>query len=155
MTQRPTAREQLAAALAQPKRGTRLTPRQVQDRLVTEKQLQDCVIGLARTLGYLAHHEYDSRRSEPGYPDVTIVGYGLFMMPELKTQLGRVRLAQRKWIAALHEAGIDAPVWRPSDCSSGEIERILRRGVETDRIVTNGMARGLERIAKIETGRAS
>lgn len=80
---------------------------------MTEKQFQQAVTDLARLLGLLVYHPYDSRRSEPGFPDLTIVGRAGVLFRELKTTRGRLTPAQRKWIGALNEAGADADVWRP------------------------------------------
>jgi hypothetical protein len=89
-----------------------------------EKDLQESVREMAMKLGYLVYHTHDSRRSEPGYPDLTIVGHGRLLVRELKRQsdrLGRVTPKQREWLAALADAGVDAGVWRPADLLSGQI----------------------------------
>jgi hypothetical protein len=89
---------------------------------VTEKVFQAQVIELARLLGYLVYHPYDSRRSEKGYPDLTMVKPGCDDRPgriifaELKTNVGRVSPSQREWLQALEGCpGVECYLWRPSD----------------------------------------
>jgi hypothetical protein len=95
-----------------------------------EKQLQDHIIGVAHALGWLAYHTHDSRRSEPGYPDLHLIhaGRGISLFRELKTRTGRVSPDQRKWGAALEAAGHDFAIWRPVDLWSGLILEQLQRG---------------------------
>jgi hypothetical protein len=75
---------------------------------------------LMKDLGLLAFHTRDSRRSEQGYPDWTIVGKRV-LFRELKTQRGRLSPSQKGWLAKLTAAGQDAGVWRPADLMSGRI----------------------------------
>ena len=82
---------------------------------MTEKQLQQLVLGACRQLRLLAYHTYDSRKSQPGFPDLVIVGGTTILYRELKTEKGKVTSAQNYWLDALRHAGIDADVWRPSD----------------------------------------
>lgn len=92
---------------------------------IKEKQFQELVIQAARMTGWACYHTHDSRRSEPGYPDLHLVhgvrGESLFA--ELKTEKGQLSAAQKHWLAILAAAGQRAYVWRPSDWDS--IERIL------------------------------
>ena len=59
---------------------------------LTERQFQRQVLDLARLCGYRAYHTHDSRRSQPGFPDIVLVNperrHTLFV--ELKTSTGRV-----------------------------------------------------------------
>jgi hypothetical protein len=41
---------------------------------MTEKQLQQLIIGACRWAGLLVYHTFDSRRSASGFPDLVIVG---------------------------------------------------------------------------------
>lgn len=84
---------------------------------MTEAAFQAQVVALARSLGWLAWHTYDSRRSAPGFPDLTLVHpqRGLLKFRELKTAKGRVRPEQSQCLAALAATGADAAVWRPAD----------------------------------------
>ena len=40
--------------------------------MATEKQWQATVTQLAQTLGWMVYHTHDSRRSEPGFPDLVL-----------------------------------------------------------------------------------
>ena len=95
---------------------------------MTEKTLQGLVIRTARILGWLVYHTYDSRRSEPGFPDLVLVHpvHGI-IFAELKTARGELTADQRAWFAAIvpHE-GVQAHIWRPKDWESREIIQRLQ-----------------------------
>jgi hypothetical protein len=102
--------------------------------VMLEKDLQESVREMAVTLGYLVYHTHDSRRSEPGYPDLTMVGHGRLLVRELKRQSGRLGVVtpeQKAWLAALTDAGVDAGVWRPADLLSGVILNELKGAAVT------------------------
>ena len=96
---------------------------------MTEAQLQDAVLDLARFAGYLAYHTFDSRRSAPGFPDLVLVHadprIGRAIYAELKTERGRLRHEQMQWLTALEASGHEVHVWRPRDWRSGAIEAVL------------------------------
>jgi hypothetical protein len=74
------------------------------------------VIALARLAGYLVYHTHDSRRSEAGYPDLTITGKGRIIFAELKSERGRLRPEQSIWLAALAQCpGVEVAMWKPSN----------------------------------------
>jgi hypothetical protein len=80
---------------------------------LTEKQWQAQVVQLARTLGWhRPMHIYDSRRTEPGWPDLALVR-DRFLLLELKTETGRLTNPQRNWIGRLHKANVEVYVVRP------------------------------------------
>ncbi len=81
--------------------------------LMTERQLLDAVREACRWAGLLAYHTFNSRRSEPGFPDLVIVGPAGVIFRELKAERGRLTADQRTWLDQLTEAGADAAVWRP------------------------------------------
>jgi hypothetical protein len=81
---------------------------------LTERQWQAQVVDAARLLGWRVYHTHDSRRSEPGWPDLALVRDRL-IMAELKTDRGRVSLAQREWLDALRAADVETYLWRPAD----------------------------------------
>jgi hypothetical protein len=81
---------------------------------VAEKDFQATVVAAAEQLGWRAFHTYDSRRSEPGFPDLVLVRERVVFV-ELKTERGRVSAEQAAWVAALCEAGAECHVWRPGD----------------------------------------
>ena len=91
--------------------------RQMRAASMTERTLQNVIIAAAKRHGWLVYHTFDSRRSEPGYPDLTLVHprLGVHAYRELKQQKGRVTPEQRRWLTALTAAGVDAAVWRPWD----------------------------------------
>jgi hypothetical protein len=80
-----------------------------------ERDFQRAVCKLAKVLGCMVYHTHDSRRSEPGFPDLVIVGRHGVMFRELKAQGGRLSPEQETWIYGLRNADADAAVWRPSD----------------------------------------
>ena len=91
-----------------------------------EKEWQAQVVSLARRLGWMTYHTYDSRRSEPGWPDLVLLRERM-VIAELKTQKGRVSEAQQKWLDALREAGVETYLWRPSDM--GQVAAtLMKRG---------------------------
>lgn len=92
---------------------------------MTEKQLQQAIVDCARLLGWLVFHPYDSRKSEPGFPDLVMVRDRV-VYAELKRAGGSTTPAQQKWIHALREAGEEVHVWRPVDWTRGTIEAALR-----------------------------
>lgn len=94
---------------------------------MTERQLQGTVQQLAQVLGWRHYHTHDSRRSNPGYPDLTLVhpGQGRVIWAELKTTRGRVSPAQREWIGDLEAAGQEVYVWRPTHLQDGTIQKVL------------------------------
>lgn len=101
---------------------------------MTEKDLQAAIVELAGYLGWLVFHPYDSRRSQPGYPDLTLCRpprgageCGRVIFAEIKTAVGRLRPAQRVWLAALGDCpGVETYIFRPEQWRSGDIETILR-----------------------------
>ena len=97
---------------------------------MTEKELQANIVKLARLLGYLVYHTYDSRKSEPGFPDLVMVRWGdhRLIFAELKSAKGKVTDPQRRWLEHLGLVcmEVEAYVWRPEDWTSGTIEQVLR-----------------------------
>lgn len=93
----------------------------------SEASFQRQVIQLATAYGYRCYHTHDSRRSQPGFPDLVLVRRkargrsGRVIFAELKTDKGRMRPAQQEWLYELLEADAEAYIWRP-----GEMERIQR-----------------------------
>ena len=96
---------------------------------MTEKQLMAATVELARLLGYLVYHPFDSRRSVAGFPDLTMCRGSRLLFVELKTEKGIESVAQLDWSQALHHAGAETYLWRPKDWLDGTIEATLRREV--------------------------
>lgn len=86
---------------------------------VRERDFQQLVLQAAAFYGWLAYHTYDSRRSQPGFPDLVLCHpSGDFLLAELKSERGRVRPEQHRWLAALSASQIEWHVWRPSQIDS-------------------------------------
>lgn len=107
---------------------------------MSEAELQDAVIDLARLLGWRVAHFRAARTADggwrtavstdgAGFPDLVLahVRHGV-IFAELKSATGRVRPDQETWINTLAMAGAHATVWRPSHWRDGTIERVLRGG---------------------------
>ena len=76
------------------------------ERSMTERALQQALIDAARYSGWLVYHTYDSRRSEPGFPDLVLVHPTRCELAfiECKGPRGRVSEHQKRWLAALESA---------------------------------------------------
>ena len=83
---------------------------------ITEQQFQFAVKRAAMAYGWLVYHTYDSRRSDPGFPDLFMVRNGQAIAAELKREKRSVvSAAQEDWLDVLSEVpGIRTHVWRPS-----------------------------------------
>lgn len=92
-----------------------------------EKEFQQRVVDYARTLNWAAYHTHDSRRSEPGFPDLVLVRGPRLVFAELKTEIGSTTADQERWLDALCkvEGRPEVFVWRPSEWES-EIMEVLR-----------------------------
>jgi hypothetical protein len=90
----------------------------------SEKGFQHQVLFFAALCQWRRYHTWDARRSEPGYPDLTLVRGPRLVFAELKTETGRLSAAQRNWIGALGETPAEVYCWRPSDWA--DIQRVLR-----------------------------
>ena len=92
---------------------------------LSERQWQDLVIGAAKALGWIVYHTHDSRRSEPGFPDLILIRGNVLVAVELKTMKGRVRPEQVLWVEAFAGVSqVSSMLARPSDWE--QIERVLR-----------------------------
>jgi len=84
--------------------------------LVTEASWQATVTGAAEVFDWFVYHNPDSRRSNPGFPDLVLIRPPRVMFLELKRQTGRLSPTQREVIAALEQCpGVEVHVARPSD----------------------------------------
>ena len=59
------------------------------------------IVTLARLCGWLVYYVPDSRRSPPGFPDLTLVGHRRLIFAEIKTGSGRLTVDQAQWIETL------------------------------------------------------
>ena len=81
---------------------------------MTEKEFQAQIVELVGVLGGMVYHTYDSRRSAPGFPDLTIVTRDRrLIFAELKNDRGRVTEYQKSWLEALPDHQVY--LWRPDD----------------------------------------
>ena len=89
-----------------------------------EEQFKQAVIDMARLHQWLVYHTYDSRRSAPGFPDLTLVRDGKLIFAELKVGKNNPTESQRRWLTELRRANCAVYLWRP--CDWREIEQVLR-----------------------------
>ena len=86
--------------------------------VVTEASWQSTVIDLAELTGWWVYHNPDSRRSQPGFPDLVLIRAPRVMFLELKRETGRLSTVQREVIGHLEACpGVEVHVARPSDWS--------------------------------------
>lgn len=78
-----------------------------------EKDFQSMIVKHAKQRGWLVYHTFDSRRSEPGFPDLVLVRGETALFRELKTDTGKLTEPQKRWGAQLKKVNIDYAVWRP------------------------------------------
>ena len=93
----------------------------------TEKAFTEEVRKVARTLGWLEMHPFDSRRTTAGFPDLTMVRKPRVVFAELKLDVKRSKLspAQIVWKEELEQCkGVEYYLWRPSNWE--EIIGVLR-----------------------------
>jgi|SRR5215472_17895169 len=88
---------------------------------MSEAELQERVRGMCAQLGLYHYHPHDSRRSEPGWPDSTIIGPNGVMFRELKNATRQLTSAQRAVGYRLQALSQDWAVWRPADLLSGRV----------------------------------
>ena len=111
--------------------------RETLDAAMAEAVLYEAVRAHLKAFGWRWYHTRDSRGSNAGFPDIVATrgnGFGPLLFIELKREKGKETSEQIAWREALTGAGGEshtpygakAFVWRPSDLSSGEIERVLR-----------------------------
>lgn len=91
---------------------------------MSEADLQRLVLELCKRLDLPAYHTYDSRRCEPGFPDLVIVGRTI-LYRELKSATGTVTAEQRFWQSRIKAAGGDWDLWRPADWRSMRVFKEL------------------------------
>jgi hypothetical protein len=90
----------------------------------TEAQFQATVLAVARVRGWLVFHDFDSRRSTPGFPDLVMARDGDVIFAELKLDGKRPTPAQQAWLDALPAALVGVYCWRPENWP--EIEERLK-----------------------------
>lgn len=124
-----------------------LTPEECADRQMSERVLQDRVVGRAKRRGWKVAHagkgwvgDQESGTGQfvtpmsPGWPDLTLAkeGHSLIFF-ELKREQGEVDDNQWFWLRLLNRTGNFAVIIRPSDLREGRVTTILNEGSPIDR----------------------
>lgn len=94
--------------------------------LVKERDFMQSVISTARRYGWMVYHTFNSKRSEPGFPDCVFLGGGRCVVAELKDMRRDPTDAQVKWLDEFNRAGIEAYLIRP-DQESWFVDEVLGR----------------------------
>lgn len=110
------------------------TTRRTLNQAMSEEDLQQQILQLARLEGWLAHHTRPARtdkgwrlplQGDPGYPDLTLAHPdGLVVIAELKRERGKPTEQQEAWLDTMNGAELYSTLWRPSDWDY--IEQLLR-----------------------------
>lgn len=112
-----------------------MTARDALAASMSEDQLQRSVQERATIHGWRWHHETDSRRSNPGLPDLVMVHpvQRRIAFWELKRQSPRAKTTdeQRAWLEAAAAAGAEAAVIRPLDLLDGTVDAMLAQRPNT------------------------
>ena len=97
--------------------------------LMSEEVFQSHVLLMATLLGWDFYHTHDSRRSQPGYPDLHLwhPKHGQ-LFRERKNMQGKQASKQSEVEASLRAAGADVEVWRPADIDGRIIEELKGQG---------------------------
>lgn len=95
---------------------TRLPYQRIHDESISEAALQNSMLEVAQMNDWKCHHETDSRRSNPGFPDLVCVHptHGVVFI-ELKTEKKYLRAPQRVWRDVLVASGARYYLFRPRD----------------------------------------
>lgn len=82
-----------------------------------EADFQQQLTTAAKRMGYRCYHTHDSRKSEPGFPDVVLASprQKRIVYAELKQDGENLSEDQAWWAAALLEAGHEWYLWRFKD----------------------------------------
>jgi len=105
---------------------------------LSEAQLCDAVIELARTLSWKVTHFRPAMvrggwrtpiQGDAGFPDLVLARGNRVVFVELKSMRGRLSHHQVEWIGALVRSGAEVFLWTPEDWFSGRIEKSLRSAV--------------------------
>ncbi len=94
-------------------------------RSLTEADLQQSVEDLAGYRGWSKYHTRDSRRSDPGFPDLVLWRDHRLIFAELKAQKGKLTPEQETTLDGLMLTGCEVYVWRPEAWFDGEIDAVL------------------------------
>jgi hypothetical protein len=82
--------------------------------LLSEREWQNLVVRYALARGWWCYHTFDSRRSQPGFADLTMVRAPRLAFAELKRAGGRASPSQTQFIERVAEVpGVEAYLWYP------------------------------------------
>lgn len=85
----------------------------------SESHFQSRVVRLAKANGWAVFHVHDSRRSEPGFPDLVMIRAGALVVAELKVKRNKTTADQERWLKLFGEVpGVRAFRWRPEQWES-------------------------------------
>ncbi len=89
--------------------------RAIIDADMAEAEYQAQIVKLAKAQGWRVYHTYDSRRSEPGFPDLILVRGPTMLCMEVKREDGMMTPEQQGWLTALNQVRtVSAVPVRPS-----------------------------------------
>lgn len=78
-----------------------------------EAEFQANIIQLAKTLGWLVHHDRGDYREciggDAGFPDLVLAKAGRVIFLELKSDTGKPTAAQQEWLKALPDSYLVYP----------------------------------------------
>lgn len=95
---------------------------------MSEKEFQTRIVEAAKLYGWMVYHTFDSRRSDPGFPDLVLVQNRVCLFIELKSEKGRVQPEQQEWRDALDQVRkVEANICWPKD-EDNIIKGLKRRG---------------------------
>lgn len=93
-------------------------------KALTETEWQTAILAYAKSHRWLAYHTHDARRSQAGFPDLTLVRAGRLVFAELKDMRRKPTEAQVEWLERLRDCiGVEAFLWRP--CDIEQVRRVL------------------------------
>lgn len=103
------------------KESTRKRPR-------PERVVQEDIRTIAQKHGWLVYHPSGLKTGDKGFPDLVLANgrQGRVMFVEVKTDIGKVSKAQKRWRRHLKAAGMEVYLWRDKDVQSGKVKRRLK-----------------------------
>lgn len=104
---------------------------------MTERELLDAIVELARAFGWLVHHDRPAQnrrgrwstpiQGDPGFPDLVLVRPPRVVFCELKSLRGELTPAQSWWLETLAQCSrVETFLWTPRDWLDGVVEHVLR-----------------------------
>lgn len=99
---------------------------------MTEEQFQQQVIDLAAATGWFHFHDYDSRRSVEGFPDLLLTRPPQLIVMELKVGRRKATEAQLAWLDRFRACGIPAFLFYDTDFVT--IQQILTRRLTAEEV---------------------